>query len=52
MELKIDYGPGFRVYFSEEGNVLIVLFCGGAKTTQDSDIRKARKMLAQCRGKD
>lgn len=47
MELRIDYGPGYRVYFSEDGNVLIVLFCGGNKSTQDSDIKKARKMLAQ-----
>ncbi len=49
VELKIDYGPGYRIYFSEDGKVLLVLFCGGNKSTQDSDIKKARKMLKQHR---
>ena len=41
-ELRIDYGPGYRVYFLQRGDVLIVLLCGGDKATQESDIALAR----------
>lgn len=41
-ELKIDFGPGFRVYFAEDGDKLVVLLCGGDKSTQSKDIEKAR----------
>ena len=40
-ELRIDYGPGYRVYFVQRGKVLIILLCGGDKKTQQSDIKKA-----------
>ncbi len=40
-ELRIDYGPGYRVYFLREGDRLILLLTGGAKPTQDADIRTA-----------
>jgi len=40
-ELRIDHGPGYRVYFTQRGAVLIVLLCGGDKSTQDADIRRA-----------
>jgi putative addiction module killer protein len=43
-EARIDYGPGYRVYFVRQTNVLIVLLCGGSKKTQSSDIRAAQKM--------
>lgn len=46
-ELRIDYGPGYRVYFVQRGSVLIVLLCGGDKRTQDSDIRKAKELARQ-----
>ena len=39
-ELRIDYGPGYRVYFTQRGPV-IVLLCGGDKRTQAADIRRA-----------
>lgn len=40
-ELKIDFGPGYRVYYTERGGVLIILLAGGDKSTQSEDIRKA-----------
>lgn len=45
-EAKIDYGPGYRLYFKRHGNTLIVLLCGGDKSTQSQDI-KAAKILAR-----
>ena len=46
-ELRIDYGPGYRVYFVQRGNVLIVLLCGGDKGSQDRDIAKAKQMAKE-----
>lgn len=40
-EMRIDYGPGYRVYFMQRGPVVIVLLCGGDKRTQDKDIKLA-----------
>jgi len=40
-ELKIDVGPGYRVYYAERGGVLVVLLAGGDKSSQSRDIRKA-----------
>ena len=45
-EMKIDYGPGYRVYFASRGEQLVLLLCGGDKTTQQSDIAKAQKYWA------
>jgi putative addiction module killer protein len=44
-ELRIDYGPGYRVYFTRKGGLLIILLAGGDKTTQASDIKKARELV-------
>lgn len=43
-ELRINYGPGYRVYFVRDGTVVYVLLCGGDKSTQDQDIRLAKKL--------
>jgi putative addiction module killer protein len=43
-ELRIDHGPGYRVYFVRRGAVVVILLCGGDKSTQDRDIRRARQM--------
>jgi putative addiction module killer protein len=40
-ELRVDYGPGYRVYYAQDGVTLILLLCGGIKRTQDKDIEKA-----------
>jgi len=41
-ELRVDYGPGYRVYFGQKGQTLVVLLCGGDKRTQYRDIRLAK----------
>lgn len=40
-EMRIDWGPGYRVYFGRDGQTVVVLLCGGDKRRQDADIRKA-----------
>ena len=44
-ELKVDFGPGYRVYYTRRGETLILLLCGGDKSTQQSDIRLAYAMI-------
>jgi putative addiction module killer protein len=44
MELKIDYGPGYRLYCAKRGNTIILLLIGGNKSTQAKDIEKAKKL--------
>ena len=43
-ELRVDLGPGYRIYFVRRGAALIVLLCGGDKRTQDRDIRVAKSL--------
>lgn len=46
-ELRIPYGPGFRVYFVQRGAVLVILLCGGDKGSQDRDIRRAKALAEE-----
>ena len=43
-ELRIHYGPGYRIYFKRRGNRLFVLLCGGTKSTQRKDISTAKRL--------
>jgi len=46
-ELRIHYGPGYRVYFQRRGNTIIVLLCGGDKSTQAKDIKAAKRLAME-----
>jgi len=43
-ELRIDYGPGYRVYFTQRKQEIVILLCGGDKSTQNKDIEAAKRM--------
>jgi putative addiction module killer protein len=46
-EMRIDYGPGYRVYFARRGATIYLLLCGGDKSTQARDIETAKKLAKQ-----
>lgn len=48
-ELRIDYGPGYRIYFLKLGDAIIILLCGGDKSTQAKDIQTAKRLAEEWR---
>lgn len=46
-ELRIDYGPGYRIYFQQRGKTIALLLCGGDKRTQDRDIETAKRLAGE-----
>ncbi|MCL2622703.1 MAG: type II toxin-antitoxin system RelE/ParE family toxin [Planctomycetaceae bacterium] len=46
-EMRVHHGPGYRVYYSRMGDQIIILLCGGDKSTQRSDIANAKKMVKE-----
>lgn len=46
-ELRIDHGPGYRVYLCQRGSELVILLCGGDKRTQDRDIKHAKQLKSE-----
>jgi putative addiction module killer protein len=46
-ELRIDYGPGYRLYFVQRGTTLVILLCGGDKRTQSRGIARAIKLAKE-----
>lgn len=51
-ELRIHYGPGYRVYFGNTGKHIILLLCGGNKASQQRDIKRARKYWIDYRSRE
>ena len=48
-EIRIHFGPGYRVYYGEDGPIVVLLLCGGDKGAQKKDIRKAQELWAEYR---
>ena len=48
-ELKIDFGPGYRIYFGMQGLSVVIILCGGIKDSQDRDVKKAHKYWKEFR---
>ena len=51
VELRLDFGPGYRVYFTEQEEIMVLLLCGGDKSTQTQDIEMAKSYWKELRGR-
>ena len=45
--MRVDYGPGYRIYFASRGSTLVILLCGGNKKTQTADIKRAKALARE-----
>lgn len=52
LELRLTYGPGYRVYYAQQGDRLVLLLCGGDKSTQHKDIQRAHQLAADWRSQE
>jgi putative addiction module killer protein len=46
-EMRVHHGPGYRVYYKQTGRTIVVILCGGDKSNQDRDIRRAKEIAAE-----
>ena len=46
-EMRLTYGPGYRIYYKQTGRTIVLILCGGDKSTQDRDIKRAKQIAAQ-----
>ena len=51
MEMRIDHGPGYRIYYVRHGTTIVILLCAGDKRTQTQDIKRAQEMVRDMAGK-
>jgi len=49
LEMRVDYGPGYRIYYVHRGAQIVILLCGGDKRTQQQDINRAQKLAETLR---
>jgi putative addiction module killer protein len=46
-EMRLPHGPGYRIYYKQTGKAIVVILCGGDKSTQESDIKRAKEIAKQ-----
>lgn len=51
-ELKINFGSGYRIYYTEKNNIIVILLCAGDKKTQSKDIEKAKEYFEDWKGRE